>query len=29
VLFLVSARAAKSTGNILNVDGGIAIAYPR
>jgi hypothetical protein len=25
----VSARAAKSTGNILNVDGGIAIAYPR
>jgi rhamnulose-1-phosphate aldolase/alcohol dehydrogenase len=29
VLFLVSSRAAKSTGNILNVDGGVAIAYPR
>jgi rhamnulose-1-phosphate aldolase/alcohol dehydrogenase len=29
VLFFVSSRAAKSTGNILNVDGGVAIAYPR
>ena len=30
VLFLVSPRrAAKSTGNIINVDGGVAIAYPR
>ncbi len=29
VLFLVSSRAAKSTGNIINVDGGVAIAYPR
>ena len=29
VLFLVSARAAKTTGNVINVDGGVAIAYPR
>jgi rhamnulose-1-phosphate aldolase/alcohol dehydrogenase len=29
VLFLVSSRAAKSTGNVINVDGGVAIAYPR
>jgi NAD(P)-dependent dehydrogenase (short-subunit alcohol dehydrogenase family) len=29
VLFFVSYRAAKSTGNVLNVDGGVAIAYPR
>lgn len=29
VRFFVSSRAAKSTGNMLNVDGGIAIAYPR
>ena len=29
VFFLVSDRAAKSTGNILNVDGGVAGAYTR
>jgi NAD(P)-dependent dehydrogenase (short-subunit alcohol dehydrogenase family) len=29
VLFLASDRAAKSTGNILNVDGGVVAAYPR
>ena len=29
IAFLASARAAKSTGNILNVDGGVAAAYPR
>jgi NAD(P)-dependent dehydrogenase (short-subunit alcohol dehydrogenase family) len=29
VLFLASPRASKSTGNILNVDGGMPIAYPR
>ncbi len=29
VLFLASDRAAKSTGNIINVDGGVAAAYPR
>jgi len=29
VLLLASDRLAKSTGNILNVDGGIAAAYPR
>jgi rhamnulose-1-phosphate aldolase/alcohol dehydrogenase len=29
VIFLASDRAAKSTGNILNVDGGVAAAYPR
>jgi rhamnulose-1-phosphate aldolase/alcohol dehydrogenase len=29
VLFFASARSAKSTGNILNVDGGVAAAYTR
>ena len=30
VLYFASPRrAAKSTGNILNVDGGVALAYPR
>ncbi|MGH7011481.1 MAG: SDR family oxidoreductase, partial [Caulobacteraceae bacterium] len=29
VAFLTSDRAAKSTGNILNVDAGIAQAFPR
>jgi NAD(P)-dependent dehydrogenase (short-subunit alcohol dehydrogenase family) len=30
VLYFASpARAAKSTGNILNVDGGVALSYPR
>jgi rhamnulose-1-phosphate aldolase/alcohol dehydrogenase len=29
VVFLASGRAAKSTGNILNVDGGVLAAYPR
>jgi rhamnulose-1-phosphate aldolase/alcohol dehydrogenase len=29
VLFLASDRAGKSTGNILNVDGGVVAAYPR
>ena len=29
VLFLASPRSAKSTGNILNVDGGVAAAYSR
>jgi rhamnulose-1-phosphate aldolase/alcohol dehydrogenase len=29
VLHFASARAAKSTGNVLNVDGGVALAYPR
>ena len=29
VLHFVSDRSAKSTGNILNVDGGVAAAYPR
>jgi rhamnulose-1-phosphate aldolase/alcohol dehydrogenase len=28
-LFLASDRSAKSTGNIINVDGGVATAYPR
>jgi enoyl-[acyl-carrier-protein] reductase (NADH) len=28
-LFLASDRSAKSTGNIVNVDGGVATAYPR
>jgi rhamnulose-1-phosphate aldolase/alcohol dehydrogenase len=27
--FFVSSRSAKSTGNILNVDGGVSAAYPR
>jgi NAD(P)-dependent dehydrogenase (short-subunit alcohol dehydrogenase family) len=30
VLYFASPRrAAKSTGNVLNVDGGVALAYPR
>jgi rhamnulose-1-phosphate aldolase/alcohol dehydrogenase len=29
VRFFVSSRSTKSTGNMLNVDGGLAIAYPR
>ena len=29
VAFLASSRAAKSTGNILNVDGGVTAAYTR
>jgi rhamnulose-1-phosphate aldolase/alcohol dehydrogenase len=29
VFFLASDRSAKSTGNLLNVDGGVAAAYPR
>jgi NAD(P)-dependent dehydrogenase (short-subunit alcohol dehydrogenase family) len=29
VLFLASGRSAKSTGNILNVDGGVVAAYTR
>jgi rhamnulose-1-phosphate aldolase/alcohol dehydrogenase len=29
VLFFASARSAKSTGNMLNVDGGVAAAYSR
>jgi rhamnulose-1-phosphate aldolase/alcohol dehydrogenase len=29
ILFLASSRAGKSTGNILNVDGGVALSYPR
>jgi NAD(P)-dependent dehydrogenase (short-subunit alcohol dehydrogenase family) len=29
VLFLASDRSAKSTGNIINVDGGVFAAYPR
>ena len=29
VLFLASHRSAKSTGNILNVDGGVVAAYTR
>jgi NAD(P)-dependent dehydrogenase (short-subunit alcohol dehydrogenase family) len=29
VLFFASPRSAKSTGNILNVDGGVAAAYTR
>jgi rhamnulose-1-phosphate aldolase/alcohol dehydrogenase len=28
-LFFASGRSAKSTGNIVNVDGGVATAYPR
>ncbi len=27
--FASAARSSKSTGNILNVDGGVAAAYPR
>jgi hypothetical protein len=27
--FASPARSAKSTGNLLNVDGGVAAAYPR
>ena len=27
--FVSSARSGKSTGNILNVDGGVSAAYPR
>ena len=29
VLFFASSRSAKSTGNLLNVDGGVASAYTR
>jgi rhamnulose-1-phosphate aldolase/alcohol dehydrogenase len=29
VRFFVSSRSAKTTGNMLNVDGGVAAAYPR
>jgi rhamnulose-1-phosphate aldolase/alcohol dehydrogenase len=29
ILYLASSSAAKSTGNILNVDGGVALSYPR
>jgi rhamnulose-1-phosphate aldolase/alcohol dehydrogenase len=29
ILFLASSRASKSTGNIVNVDGGVALSYPR
>ena len=29
VLFFASGRSAKTTGNMLNVDGGVAAAYPR
>ena len=29
ILYLASSAAAKSTGNILNVDGGVALSYPR
>ena len=27
--FASDARSGKTTGNLLNVDGGVAIAYPR
>jgi enoyl-[acyl-carrier-protein] reductase (NADH) len=29
VYFFASNRSSKSTGNILNVDGGVTAAYPR
>ncbi len=29
VLFFASERSAKTTGNIVNVDGGVAAAFPR
>jgi NAD(P)-dependent dehydrogenase (short-subunit alcohol dehydrogenase family) len=29
IVFLASDRAAKSTGNMINVDGGVTAAYPR
>ena len=29
IAFLAGPRAAKSTGNVLNVDGGVTAAYPR
>jgi len=29
IAFFAGPRSAKSTGNILNVDGGVTAAYPR
>ena len=29
IAFLAGPRAAKSTGNVVNVDGGVTAAYPR
>jgi NAD(P)-dependent dehydrogenase (short-subunit alcohol dehydrogenase family) len=29
VAFLAGPRSAKSTGNVINVDGGVTAAYPR
>ena len=29
IAFLAGPRSAKSTGNIINVDGGVTAAYPR